>query len=680
MKIKNLKTTKYFCNLKAQTGWTLNSPYIHSTVSTDRVGIGTTAPVYPLQIGTVISAGNLSSGGTFGVSIATGTASGIGEQSTDKHAVFGALGINKDILFPTYNGTSFDEWMRITYQGKVGIGTSSPTNQLDVLSANPMVRAGISTGTTSYAAFTAHDITANKSIVQLMGGSAMAGTLFGVSRAGCGQFYANSAPIVMGTIQAYDLTLGTNSISRVTVKSTGNVGIGTTTPASKLDVEGNLAIGATYSGTTAAPTNGVIIEGNVGIGISSPTYKLDIYTNTPSDHAIRAISTATSGGNLAGEFIANGTGSGANWGLYTSATNGASNIGLYVNSVASGASNYSIYNGANAKSYFAGAVGIGNTAPSYKLDVTGDVRATGVMSVGTTPSGSYRLTINGDGLAVGGDFYPSDQFFKTEIDSLQNALATIKQLKPKTYYFDTTNVWGLNFSNKKQYGFLAQELEQVLPDIIKTSTKEADVDTLGNIVHPAVTFKAVNYTEFIAILTKGIQELQQKNDSLQTELNKQDSVNTSQQNQMNLIQNQLVANSTLFQDQLNQLLSTINDCCNRPQESSANNSQTKSMTTSESGTTQIDVELNNSQTIVLQQNHPNPYAEKTAINYYLPDNTGKAEILFYNTQGRLIKSVELINKGKGTLNVFAGDLSSGIYTYTLIVDGKVIETKKMVKQ
>jgi len=52
------------------------------------------------------------------------------------------------------------------------------------------------------------------------------------------------------------------------------VGVNTTSPKSMLDVEGNVAIGVTYSGTTAAPTNGAIIEGNVGIGTSAAANRL----------------------------------------------------------------------------------------------------------------------------------------------------------------------------------------------------------------------------------------------------------------------------------------------------------------------------------------------------------------------------------------------------------------------
>ena len=42
--------------------------------------------------------------------------------------------------------------------------------------------------------------------------------------------------------------------------------------------------------------------------------------------------------------------------------------------------------------------------------------------------------------------------------------------------------------------------------------------------------------------------------------------------------------------------------------------------------------------------------------------------------------VNVDEKGAGQLNVFAEDLSSGNYSYTLIADGKVVETKTMVKQ
>lgn len=55
-----------------------------------------------------------------------------------------------------------------------------------------------------------------------------------------------------------------------------NVGIGQATPVSKLDVNGGLTVGASYSGTNVAPANGAIIEGNTGIGTNAPAHRLHV--------------------------------------------------------------------------------------------------------------------------------------------------------------------------------------------------------------------------------------------------------------------------------------------------------------------------------------------------------------------------------------------------------------------
>jgi hypothetical protein len=60
--------------------------------------------------------------------------------------------------------------------------------------------------------------------------------------------------------------------------------------------------------------------------------------------------------------------------------------------------------------------------------------------------------------------------------------------------------------------------------------------------------------------------------------------------------------------------------------------------------------------------------------------TNSAQIIFYDVNGQMIRNVEIKTKGLGQLNVYANDLSNGIYSYTLIVDGKILSTKRMVKQ
>jgi hypothetical protein len=95
---------------------------------------------------------------------------------------------------------------------------------------------------------------------------------------------------------------------------------------------------------------------------------------------------------------------------------------------------------------------------------------------------------------------------------------------------------------------------------------------------------------------------------------------------------------------------------------------------------EINVQLSSKNTIILNQNVPNPFAEQTQISYSIPETVKKAQIHFYDANGKLINSVEVQERGLGQLNVFANDLSTGVYTYTLVADGQIVATKKMMKQ
>ena len=60
----------------------------------------------------------------------------------------------------------------------------------------------------------------------------------------------------------------------MTLNASGNLGLGTATIGSRLQVNGGAAIG--YSASTAAPTNGLAVSGNVGVGLTNPAFRLHV--------------------------------------------------------------------------------------------------------------------------------------------------------------------------------------------------------------------------------------------------------------------------------------------------------------------------------------------------------------------------------------------------------------------
>jgi hypothetical protein len=80
---------------------------------------------------------------------------------------------------------------------------------------------------------------------------------------------------------------------------------------------------------------------------------------------------------------------------------------------------------------------------------------------------------------------------------------------------------------------------------------------------------------------------------------------------------------------------------------------------------------------LLEQNVPNPFTNATTVNYLLPQKFATAQIVIIDRNGKLLRQVDLSGSGKGSVNVDASMLSSGAYSYSLIIDGKIIATKQM---
>jgi hypothetical protein len=118
-----------------------------------------------------------------------------------------------------------------------------------------------------------------------------------------------------------------------------------------------------------------------------------------------------------------------------------------------------------------GNVGIGTSSPTQKLHVIGNILATGTIT-------------------------PSDYRYKKNIQPLENALAKLQQLNGVTYEMNRQAFPEWNFEDTRQYGLIAQEVEKVFPEMVKT------IDTKG--------YKGVDYVKLIPVLLEGIKEQQKQ--------------------------------------------------------------------------------------------------------------------------------------------------------------------------
>ena len=97
----------------------------------------------------------------------------------------------------------------------------------------------------------------------------------------------------------------------------------------------------------------------------------------------------------------------------------------------------------------------------------------------------------------------SDRRFKKNISTVSGALEKLSKLNPVNYNWRKDEFQDKGFNDKKQWGFVAQEVEKVMPELVG-----ADEDD----------YLTLNYNGFVPLLTKAMQEQQTEIDKQQKEI------------------------------------------------------------------------------------------------------------------------------------------------------------------
>ncbi|HVX25482.1 MAG TPA: tail fiber domain-containing protein [Parafilimonas sp.] len=180
-------------------------------------------------------------------------------------------------------------------------------------------------------------------------------------------------------------------------------------------------------------------------------------------------------------------------------------------------------------------------------------------------------------------------------------------------------------------GFVAQEVEKVAKslnyDFSGIDAAKNDKDLYG-----------LRYADFVVPLVKAVQELSKMNDEKDSAIQQQNIKINNLQNEIDELKTMIVSNRLTGNSQQSIALSSAS----------------------------------------LQQNIPNPYNQSTTIKYSLPKIFSSAQIIITDNSGKTIKQIPLSNALQGSINIKAGALASGSYNYSLMVDGKLIDTKKMI--
>ncbi|MBT8278908.1 MAG: tail fiber domain-containing protein [Bacteroidia bacterium] len=283
------------------------------------------------------------------------------------------------------------------------------------------------------------------------------------------------------------------------------VGIGTTNPSAQLTVTED----ATFNESEGAHDFRVATDNRTNMFfIDGTNNRLGINTNTPAGQ-FQFVSDGFTG--WVAQWDNNSAGGGLARFQHSNATNGSR--------VLMGTTNYS-----GNTNQTQGVIGLALNGTGGALATSG-VEGHNNNEDGIGVYGSLTLTpppayagfagyFNADVYVGGTIFTASDQKLKRDIQPMSNILEKINAINPVTYYFDTDKYPGALPENQLTYGYIAQEIEAIIPEMVKdkfillNSTNTRKSDDMSSETMEKVDIKMVNYMGMIPILTQAIKEQQ----------------------------------------------------------------------------------------------------------------------------------------------------------------------------
>lgn len=119
----------------------------------------------------------------------------------------------------------------------------------------------------------------------------------------------------------------------------------------------------------------------------------------------------------------------------------------------------------------------------------------GLVGIGTTGLPSHTLEVNGSVAGVGNYVNMSDGRFKKDITPIHSALGTVEKLKGVSFQWDRSKSKTLRFPQGKQLGLIAQQVEEVAPEVVSTAPNG---------------IKSIAYSELVPVLIEAVKEQQKE--------------------------------------------------------------------------------------------------------------------------------------------------------------------------